>query len=317
MIKLDEREIIKIFQKSFLDKKFVAEDVESFRIGKNFGVIKTDTLVEGTDVPPGMSPEQIARKSIVAPLSDFASKGVRPLYGIISVSLPKNYSKVKISQLAIGFRKAANEFGFRILGGDTNEGKEIVISATLFGLAKKITRRSGARNGDLIVVTGHFGNTSAGLKVLLHGKKASSKFKKLVKKAVLMPKPRLGFGAAATKYLTSTMDSSDGLSTTLVEMARQSKKKFVITQIPKDKRLDDFAKSNRLDLIDLVFNGGEEYEIVATASPKNLGKLKKIASAVKIRLVVIGSVKGGSGVFLQRKEKLIRIKDAGWSHFRN
>lgn len=317
MTKLDERQIIKIFQRNFSGKKFVSEDVEMFRIGKSFGVIKTDTLVESTDVPPGMSPAQIARKSIVASVSDFAAKGVRPLYCVVSVSLPKNYSKSKVLQLASGLKNASREFGFKILGGDTNEGKELVISATLFGLAKKIVHRAGAKAGDHIIVTGPFGRTSAGLKIVLHGKKASSGFKKLAKKVVFLPTPRLRFGVSAATHMTSAMDSSDGLSTTLNEMAKQSNKKFVITQIPKDDGLDSFAKDNKLDLIDLVFNGGEEYEIVATASPKDLDRIKKIARTKKIRLICIGHVQKGAGVFLQKKQKLIKIRDQGWLHFTN
>jgi thiamine-monophosphate kinase len=317
MTKLDERQIIEIFQKKFSGKKFVSVDVEIFRVGKNLCVIKTDTLVESTDVPPGMSPSQIARKSIVASVSDFAAKGVRPLYCIVSVSMPRNYSKSKVLQLASGFKNASKEFGFRILGGDTNEGKELVISATLFGLAKKITHRSGAKVGDHIIVTGPFGRTSAGLKIFLHGKKASTGFKKIAKKAVFLPTPRLRFGALAARYMTSAMDSSDGLSTTLHEMSKQSKKRFVITQMPKDDMLDNFAKDNELDLVDLVFNGGEEYEIVSTASPKDLVNLRKVARAKKIKLVSIGRVQKGAGVFLQRKQKLFRIRDRGWLHFTN
>lgn len=317
MTNLDERRIIKLFQKKFSGKKFVSEDVEVFKVGKRFGVIKTDTLVESTDVPPGMGPSQIARKSIVASVSDFAAKGVKPLYCVVSVSLPRSYSKSKVLQLASGFKNASQEFGFRILGGDTNEGKELVISAMLFGLAKKITRRSGAKVGDHIVVTGPFGRTSAGLKIYLHGKKASSGFKKIAKKAIFLPTPRLRFGMLAAKYMTSSMDSSDGLSTTLNEMSKQSKKRFVITQMPKDDMLDGFAKANKLDLVDLVFNGGEEYEIVATVSPKDLGKLRKIAHIKKIKLASIGRVQKGAGVLLQKKQKLVRIRDRGWLHFTN
>jgi thiamine-monophosphate kinase len=316
MNKLDERQIIRIFQK-FANKKIVSEDVEVFKIGKNFGVIKTDTLVESTDVPDGMKPSEIARKSIVAPVSDFAAKGIKPLYCIVSVSIPKSYSKSKIVQLAKGFRDASKEFGFKILGGDTNEAKELVISATLCGLGKKITHRKGAKTGDLVVTSGLFGITSAGLKILLRGKKAAPVFGKMAKRSVLHPTPRLDFGISCAKYLSSSMDSSDGLSSTLIEMAKQSRKKFVITKIPKDNGLDEFAKKNRLDLIDLVFNGGEEYEIVATVSPKNLVMIKKTARSKKIKLIQIGHVENGSGVFLQGQKKIIKIKDLGWSHFRN
>ena len=157
MTKLDEKQIIKIFQSGFGNKKFVSEDVETFQIGKNFGVIKTDTLVASTDVPPKMSLVDVARKSVVASISDFAAKGVRPLYCIISVSMPKNFSKSKVEQLARGFKIASDEFGFRILGGDTNQAKELVISVTLVGMAGKITPRNGSHVGDVIMVTGPFG----------------------------------------------------------------------------------------------------------------------------------------------------------------
>lgn len=316
MSKLDEKKIIAIFQKK-LTGDFVDEDVEVFRLGKNFGVIKTDTLVQSTDVPHQMNPEQIARKSIVAPLSDFASKGVKPKHGIISVSLPKNYPKAKLVRLAKGFQVASKQFGVKILGGDTNEAKEVVISVMLFGVAKKIIPRGGAKAGDTIITTDNFGKTSSGLSILLHKKKSHGKFKKNAIESVLLPKPRLEFGVLASKYLNSSMDSSDGLSTTLTEMAKSSKKKFIITHVPKEDGLDKFAKENRKDAIDLVFNGGEEYEIVATIPPKNIPKIKKIAKKCKINLVQIGHVKNGSGVFLEKDGKTSKIKDEGWKHFKN
>ena len=69
------------------------------------------------------------------------------------------------------------------------------------------------------------------------------------------------------------MDSSDGLSTTLIQMSNQSKKRFVINELPTERDVFDFANSNNLDANDLIFNGGEEYEIVATVSPSNLKKI--------------------------------------------
>lgn len=68
-------------------------------------------------------------------------------------------------------------------------------------------------------------------------------------------------------------------------------------------------------MMDLVFNGGEEYEIVATTSPKNIEKLKKIAKAKRINLIQIGHVQNGQGIFLERNKKQTRIADKGWSHF--
>jgi thiamine-monophosphate kinase len=312
MTKLDEKKIISILQKNLVSTN---EDVEIFRLGKNFGVIKTDTLVQSTDVPPQMSPEQIARKSMVAPLSDFASKGVKPKHGIISVSLPRNYPRTKLVRLASGFREASRQFGVKILGGDTNEAKEIVISVMLFGVAKKITPRSGAKTGDIIVTTGKFGKTGAGLGILLKKNRSSGKFRKDAINSVLEPRPQLKFGVLASKYLNSSMDSSDGLSTTLIELASASKKKFVISTIPKENGLDEFARANKKDSLDLAFNSGEEYEIVTTVSQKNLPRLEKIAKKCKISLIQIGHVQSGKGVFLQSGKKQIPIKNKGWRHF--
>lgn len=317
MTKLDEKQIIEIFQSGFGNKNFVAEDAEIFKIGKGFGIVKTDTLVESTDIPPGMKLTEIARKSIVASISDFAAKGVQPLYCIISVSLPNSITKSKIIQLARGFKDASKEFGFKILGGDTNKAKEIVISVTLIGLTNRFVQRSGAQRGDVIVVSGPFGLTASGLKIILYGKKSRPEFKIRAKKAVFHPMPRLKFGTRSARLFSASMDSSDGLSTCLVEMARQSKKRFILTKIPSARGTEEFASSNRLDFLDLVFNGGEEYEIVATVHPKNLPKLQKVAKSQRVNLIEIGFVEEGSGVFLQNKTKAIRILDKGWSHFRD
>ena len=315
MTKLNEHKIIQIFQNNFGKNKFVSEDVEFFKIGKTNFVAKVDTLVESTDIPLGMKLQDAARKSVVASVSDFASKGVKPQYGMISVTIPKKFSKQKIKELAIGFGKASKEFGFRFVGGDTNEGKELVIQVSLFGSSKKIIRRKGAKTNDVIVTTGPFGYSSAGLKILLAKKKASAKFSKKAKKAVYNPVPRLKFGISSGKFFSSSMDSSDGLSSTLHEMSKQSKKKFNLTKLPTNQDVFEFAKTNRMDPLDLVFNGGEEYEIVATVNPKFLSKIKSNAKAQKISLFEIGYVSNGTGVLYKTGSKTIQIKNKGWLHF--
>lgn len=313
MTKLDERQIILLFQKALGSKSFVHEDVETFKIGKSLGVLKTDTLVYSTDVPPGMRLEDVARKSIVSCISDFAAKGVRPLYCLVSISIPRTFSSSDILHLAKGFRAASKEFSVKILGGDTNEASEPVISVVMFGISQKIVRRNGARVGDSIIVTGTFGRTSAGLGIILENKKSNKKFALLAKSAVYHAMPKLGFGIASAKHFTSAMDSSDGLSTTLVEMSRQSRKRFVITRLPMDSALYEFARMNGDDPVNLVFNGGEEYEIVATVKQKDLSRLKQIAKKNKVSLIEIGHVQKGSGVFLRGKK--MPIKDLGWRHF--
>ncbi|KAF6245659.1 thiamine-phosphate kinase [Nitrosopumilus sp. b2] len=316
MTKLDESDIIKIFQKKLGNKNFVSEDVEIFKLSKSNVIAKTDTLVESTDIPPKMKLSDAARKSIVACVSDFAAKGIRPQYGIISVNFPSDISRSKIEDAANGFRKACKEFGISILGGDTNEGREIVFNVCLFGSSDGIVPRRGSKNKDLIFTTGPFGYTAAGLDILLHKKSGKRDFVKKAVQSVLHPKPPMSFGIRNKRYFSSAMDSSDGLSTTLNEMAKQSKKKFVITNSLHKKDLETHAKMQKLNIDNLVFHGGEEYEFVFTINPKHKQTVLKNARLLKTPIIEIGYVTAGKGVVLQRNNKEIILKDAGWKHFR-
>jgi len=314
MSKLNERKIIELFQSRLGNTNFVPEDVELFKIGKKHLIVKVDTLVESTDIPPEMELVDAARKSIVSCVSDFAAKGVRPIFGIISLTIPKKLSRSNIESLAKGFQRAAREFELKILGGDTNEGKELVINFSLFGISEKIVNRKGAKANHVIITSGPFGYSAAGLSILLKNKKSSRKFGTKAKNAVFKPNCNLMFGLKNKNYFSSSMDSSDGLSTTLNEMSNQSKKKFVITKMPSENDVFDFASSSRLNANDLILNGGEEYEIVATVNASNLPKIKKYAKKHRMKLYEIGYVTKGKGVFHKKNGKLIKIKDGGWQH---
>jgi thiamine-monophosphate kinase len=257
-----------------------------------------------------------ARKSIVACVSDFAAKGIKPQYGIISVNLPKTISRSKIDEIVKGFRKACDEYDISILGGDTNAGKEIVFNVCIFGKTDNIVSRKGSKKGDLIFVTGPFGYTSAGLNMLLGKRKGKENFVKKSIKSVIKPKPKLNFGIKNKKYFSSSMDSSDGLSTTLNEMSKQSKKKFIINNIPSMEDLQYYAESQKFDLNTLIFHGGEEYEIVFTTSSKYRQIIKKNAKLLKTPIIEIGYVTSGKGVFVQENNNYTRLKDLGWKHFR-
>lgn len=316
MTKLDEFSIIRIFQTKLGNKKFVSEDVEVFSLGKTKVIAKVDTLVESTDIPPKMKLADAARKSVVACVSDFAAKGIKPQYGIISLNLPKRISRLKVEEIANGFKNACNEFGIRILGGDTNSGKEIVLNVCIFGHSDHIVSRKGSKKDDLIFTTGPFGFTSLGLSIILGKKKTNDKVVKKSIKFVMKPKPRLDFGLKNKKYFSSSMDSSDGLSTTLYEMSRQGKKKFIINNIPLEKEYESYVKSHNLDLNKLIFYGGEEYEFVFTIPPKYKNSVLKNAKLLKTPIIEIGYVTTGRGVFLKDNDKMVRLKDKGWNHFK-
>lgn len=314
MKRLSEKKIIELMNKK--GRKFLSEDVEIFRLGNEQCAVCVDTLVESTDIPKCSKFEDVARKSVVSSVSDFAAKGIIPKFCIISLTLPSTISKKQIQELSKGFEKTCKEFEIQLLGGDTNQGREISIHVVLFGNSKKYTKRKDAKIGDLIFTTGAFGYTSAALNIILKKKKTTKTFSKKSKNLFFRPNPRLKFGTKSVKFITSCMDSSDGLSSCLNEMSRQSKKKFVITKIPTNEDVRKFSKMNKIHLNKLVFDGGEEFELVFTISPKNLTRIRKIARETNVKIFQIGQVTKGNGVFFDDDEESFRIKDNGWEHFR-
>jgi len=312
MKKLNEKEIIKIIK----NKDTISEDVEIFNLGNEQFAACVDTLVESTDIPKGSKLSDISRKSVVSSVSDFAAKGIIPKFCIISLTLPKTISKKQVQELSNGFSKACKEFRIQLLGGDTNQGTEISIHVVLFGNVKKYTKRKGAKIGDIICTTGPFGYTAAALDIILKKRKSSKAFSTKSKNLFFKPKPRLEFGHKSISYTSSSMDSSDGLSSCLNELSSQSKKKFLITKIPTNNDVREFSEKNNTSLNRLVFDGGEEFELVFTVTPKNLKKIHSLAKKNKISIFEIGQVSKGKGVFFDDGNNLFKIKDNGWQHFR-
>ncbi len=317
MKRLSEKQIIRLLQSALgihSKKTLWNDDVATLPLQGRLLVLKCDMLVQSTDVPKQMRPWQAARKSIVSCVSDMACKGVRPLATLVSLAIPRYFTSSDVRDMVKGFRIAEREFGINIIGGDTNEGKELTIDCCMAGVADRIVRRSGARIGDLIITSGPFGYPAAGLRILKDGARCEPGFRKKVLRAVMVPEPRLKFGLGLARYATSTMDSSDGLAITLHELSRASRKRFVVEQLPAALGVREFAKTNRYRAEDLVLYGGEEYEIVATIPKRDLDRVGRLAKASGCRLHVLGQVESGSGLVRIEDRRTVRIEERGWEH---
>src|SRR5713226_5444105 len=141
---MNEIEIIELFAKKLGLEELSLDDVAVVNLGGKYNskssdrediVFKCDMLVQSTDVPPQMRPWQIARKSLVSCVSDMVAKGIRPYVAMISIGIPRGYPTDAIWDLADGFKIASKEFGVKIVGGDTNECKEVVIDCSMIGIA--------------------------------------------------------------------------------------------------------------------------------------------------------------------------------------
>ena len=282
-------------------------------------VIKSDMLVEKTDIPKNMNLFQAARKSIVMCISDFAAKGVIPTAALTSLGIPKGTSENEIRELALGFKKAKEEFQIEILGGDTNEADCFIIDCFMIGFADNIIERRGAKPGDVVVTSGYFGYSSSGLKILIDNLKAEPIFMKKATTSVLMPNPKLKLGVAlaSKKVMSASIDSSDGLALSLYEIALNSKVGIELTKLPKSDELNLFSDMNNLNVNDLVLYGGEEYDIVATIPKHKLEEAYKIAKKVGENLIVIGNVIDDyPKVYLSYGTDKNIIERKGWIHLR-
>ena len=318
---LTEHEIIRILTTQFSSQPGIPlgfdDDVSAIPLSsKTWIIVKTDMLVGSTDVPPRMTIQEAARKAVVATVSDFAAKGVKPQALMVSLGLPAPVKKKTVQDIARGLGQAAREYKCKIIGGDTNQADDLVIDIAGIGFAspKTIVRRNGARPGDIIAVTGPFGKPSAGLRILLSKeKKDSAKYPSLVR-AVRRPKARLteGITLARSHAATSSIDSSDGLAWSLHQIAQSSNVGINLDTIPIAADVQRFAKEHRLSALELALYGGEEYELVVTIKPSRFHDSKKRVPS----LTRIGIVENESfGVVVQLDEKRIEIKERGWEHF--
>ena len=323
---LGEHEIIRLIQQLLTVKPDMpipfGDDVSGIRLfDGEVAVLKTDMLVGATDVPKGMSLFAAARKAVVMNVSDFASKGVLPSAMVVALGLPRALATEQaVAEIAEGLNSGAREYGAYVIGGDTNETSDLVISISLLGIAKNaLMLRNGAQVGDFVAVTGLFGKSAAGLRLLTGDCKTSETERGVLVDAVFNPKARLSEGLAlrGNDYVSSSIDSSDGLAWSLHELATMSEVGFLIDKVPIAPEAEEFALRNGLNPWDLALYGGEEYELVLTVKPEKWSQAKAAVEVVGGCLIPIGKATFEKQVILEINGKKRVIEARGWEHFKS
>jgi thiamine-monophosphate kinase len=320
---LGELRIISILERalgtSALTVVGFGDDISAVRLSKRqIAVLKTDMLVGSTDIPPGMSMKQAARKAVMANVSDLAAKGIRPLAGIVALGLPAYLTRRDVHGIASGLAQAAKEYGFHLVGGDTNESKDLTISIALFAIANRgqLILRSGAKVSDIVAVTGEFGDTAAGLKALLEKKKRPTQLARPLYQAVYNPRAQLDLGLrlAASGAVTASIDSSDGLAWSLHELSKASRVGIRLDIIPVSEAAKKFAELYNYSTNDLALYGGEEYHLVVTVRH---GRFEVAQRAARGKLKPVGVVtREFRGVRSRQAGKETIIARKGWEHFK-
>jgi len=267
-------------------------------------VFTTDMLVEGRHFDfKWITPWQLGAKTMAVNVSDCAAMGAKPTVAVVSLGVPKDYPVKDLEAFYDGMKSWGESFGAQIVGGDTVGSEKFVVNIALIGEVEngRALRRSGAKAGDALFVTGTVGDSAAGLSALqqpgLKGHEAAS----LLIKKHLTPVPRFNVGRyLGTKKLASAaIDISDGLSSEIHHLCEESGLGAEIHEeaLPLSPSLIQFCQENQLQPLDFALNGGEDYELLFTIGEKDFSKLYSLEGNVR----AIGRMKKGMPNVVVRK----------------
>lgn len=315
---LGERETIKIIENIIKSDATIGpgDDCAAIDMGDRFLLVTTDMMVTKAHIPKGMGPYDIGWSIVAVNLSDIAAMGGSPLGVVTAIGITRGHPIDFIEQMADGMNDCARRFNTSIIGGDTKEHDDLVLCGTAIGEVAKdgILLRRGAKAGDLIAVTGVLGKAGAGF----HSMKRNLGLKE-AEDALKRPWPRIREGMALSRsgIVTSCMDISDGLSTSIFELSRNSGMTYEIdyTKIPKAKEVD-MAFHDLERQKDLVLNFGDDFELLFTIKREGEEALTKLSKECGCPFTVIGKVTSGEENILIDGGTREKLENLGYEHFR-
>lgn len=259
-----------------------------------------DMLIESKHFPKEMSYFQMGFKAVTVNVSDLAAMGASPIGFLLSIALPKDLEVNNFKEIINGVVDACDYYKIPLIGGDTNEASEIIISGTALGLCDRPLMKNTSKAGDLICITGDIGLAGLGFNL---------KEDNIYTKKALKPIARLNEGVIIKDAgATSATDITDGLASELYEMKPDSlgfmiyEDKFNISQEYKD-----LSSKLGLNYLDLLLHIGEDFELIFTIGKDNdLG----------IDFNIIGEVNKSNKIQITLSNGEVReIENRGYNHY--
>jgi len=300
----------------------IGDDAAAFRNRKGFlTLISTDALVEGIHFDlKYFSHEDLGWKALAVNLSDIAAMGGESRYFTTSIALPKERTAALVQNLYRGMLQLAHKAQITLIGGDTCASPSgVFLNVTIIGEVRpsEIVSRRGAQPGDLVFVTGELGGSAIGLELLRDHPELARSSRRLTERH-LRPAPRSHIGRflAARRYVSAMIDISDGLSTDLHHLCEQSRVGAIIdaARLPLTKVSEKATSLLSKALLDYGMNGGEDYELLFTVSPKMKDKIPKKIQGVPIQ--EIGQITDEAGFCrIGLHGRVRRLYPRGFDHF--
>ncbi|MCX5907864.1 MAG: thiamine-phosphate kinase, partial [Deltaproteobacteria bacterium] len=307
----------------------IGDDTASFLPRPGYELLVTcDSLVEGRHyLPRYISPFDLGRRAMTQNISDIGAIGGISLYALISLGLKAEIFVQDIEEMYRGFLAELNPFNASIIGGNlTQSGNGMFIDITLIGEVGqgKALRRSGAKPGDSILVTGYPGQAGAGLQLLLQGPDDPKLLGHPLVKTYNKPAHRAQLGEAIGQAgcATAMIDTSDGFLGDLGHICEESGvgAELFYEKIPISEDLREAARLLNRDPYDFFLGESDDYELVITCQPQDVEFLRSIGSwCCPVPLTEVGRITGTARqVTLLLPDGTRRpVKPASWDHFRS
>jgi len=310
--------------------KGIGDDAAVIDFGEEKAVVSTDLLIEGVHFNLAYMPlKHLGYKAIMVNLSDICAMNALPTQVTVSLAVSNRFPVEALEELYEGIRLACDIYKVDLVGGDTTSStRGLILSVTAIGKAplEKIVYRNGAKENDLIVVTGDLGAAYMGLQILERENEVFKvnpnlqpdlePYQYLIERQ-LKPEARKDIASlleALEVRPTSMMDISDGLSSELLHICKQSHVgcRLMEDKIPLDPTLINVCEEFALSSTMVALSGGEDYELLMTIAPADYDKIKGNPN-----LTVIGYITDESlGCnLITRANEAIPLKARGWNAF--
>jgi thiamine-monophosphate kinase len=275
----------------------------------------TDTLVDGRHFPHGTRADDVGWRALAVNLSDIAAMGATPAWATLALTLPAA-DEDWLEGFAAGLALLANAHRVALVGGDTTRGP-LTITVQLLGVVPAGTalRRSGARPGDLVYVTGWPGDAAAGLALLEGRLEGQGANRAALEGKFRRPEPRIAFGSRLRGVASACIDVSDGLAQDLGRLAAASGVGATIraAELPLSRAL--YALSGEARAREFALGGGDDYELLFTVPPAARQALAAVMSAAGAPAChCIGEIAAGRGVRVLGERGELPVP-RGWNHF--
>jgi thiamine-monophosphate kinase len=305
----------------------IGDDAAVWRSGDGFTIATTDTMVEGVHFLPGkVAWKDVGWKALAANISDVAAMGGTPAFALVTLCLPPDTPVEHVDAMYAGLAECAETYGITVAGGDIVSAREITVTVALTGDAivgpdrkPHLLRRSAARVGDDVAVTGPLGASAGGLRVLKEG--LAAQHPSLVESHA-RPWPRVDAGTIGVRAgITCGMDISDGLAQDLGHICRASsvRAELYLDRIPIDNNL---TLAYPADAASMAAAGGEDYELILTGDAATLAAvdqaLRRHLDLDFPQLHTVGRITTGhvGVVILDATGAEVDLTSRGWDHLR-